>query len=274
MGSLDRSKDVGVDNNNDIDREKYMRNLLMALLCAFSSQAMAVSVSSNPLLPDGISLDYAGLDWQSATLSDTERPNGLVGPLGVIHLGTNSDVFRKSSNEYWVRYTLDSTSQFTYEYYPDPAEITPLSGEYWLSFKKVSGGYEVASHIDQIDQIGIVGQFASHRTFDASLYASSNQNTWQSFSTGAQFFLAFTGVGGSSLNLSFLKLEWDFGASKYVLKTSTTGFDQVYYEWASEGAYGTASLNIAPVPLPASAVLLLSGLTTLIGTRRFRKSVI
>lgn len=257
-----------------------MRHIILGSLLLLPLQGFAGAITAGgPQLVEHTSLsDWGAVPWQP-TLGVFTRPQDMGTPWGMLHLGTNTDVFAVATgpvsapfrpSDFWVRYQLDpsSNSASTDESCGGCGGLSPtfFSGEVWLEFKRESSGYQIEmwTYLQQPTQT-----------------TGNWMEWWPSFST-SQLPPGQTGVQtlpnafsvpqpeGSFMarfNLAFLELNWNNGA--YELATSLIGFDNLYHVAYDYPFYSTTmDFNIAPVPLPAAAWLFGVGLGALGLARR------
>lgn len=213
----------------------------------------------------------------AALASDsTLRPYGMAAPSRAIHLGTNTDIFSvgtpTNTSEYWIRYTLDPSSYRSETNRPWNADSqsfadsysttrTPITGELWFSYRNSV----LSLKTSRLHDAWVGGAWNSIST---TSFMNPTQTLADKF-VFSQFACDHTGSGGdpyngglgcewnSEVNLSFLQLK------NGELYASNKGFDMVFFEHAKEGETVNHQLNIAyaaPVPLPATLLLLCSGL--------------
>jgi hypothetical protein len=259
-----------------------MRMFAAAILFVCSCQVVSAAAVVAPGLPLNYNVDY--LAFQATTLAQMDQPSGIGTSLGVVHLGTNTDLFRSYNGaaKYWLRYTLDQSSSVEQKYpcydCEDPSDIVantaPVIGALWLSFTATNSGYSIAMNTDKL--VKPLGYwFSVFPAFNTDQLAPGQSGVQTLNNVFGSPFACFPEPGTgcefeSSLKLAFLQLSWNPILHRYGLATSATGFDQIYYERAFEFETVTKNLAIAPVPLPASLWLFASGLAGL-GAGRFKK---
>jgi hypothetical protein len=273
-------------------------SLIFSFAVLLGLNSANATIVQSALAPNkiGISVDQlmATTAGNVALPTAGNRPAEMANASKGIHLGTNTDLFRIGflTDEYWVRYTLDTTSQnlHTYTSWDENGEVqisesTPLTGHLWLSLDLAN--QQFAMHDDLLSQSifyddgynneGMFSPIANKGDLRAlkgdgsgypDYYSSPNSNT-------------YFGVSGAciecdhnaTLNLAFLELSWN--GTGYDLFTTSQGFDQVFTNTGRGFGYDNEQystfLNIAPVPIPAAAWLMSSALIGLIGISRRRK---
>lgn len=204
-----------------------------------------------------------------------------------VHLGTNTDIFADIVNPttFWVRYTLDPSSNTYKSYTPSFGGLpdvynTPVTGALWLSFNTVAQNFN--AYTEQLSQPDLfnynsnpIANFSvdnNHSTLNTLIDGRTGEPTYQRL-PGANANLLSLNLGCvecsvlTQLNLSFLELRWN--GTGYGLYTSANGFDQILTSADSYQDYTHSyTLNIAPVPIPAAAWLFGSGLAGIAAARR------
>jgi len=224
------------------------------------------------------------------------KPTTMGTVVAGIHLGTNTDLFAVgtksgssvNASEFWVRYTLDASSNEFHQYQSseyDPVQTSssPISGSLWLSFNTTTQTFKAYS--EQLSKPNLFESGSQFLPYDNQAAISALFNAGPGFS-GLPYPGPYAGTNSSinllsfciecdhesSLNLAFLELRWN--GTGYGLFTSAQGFDQVFLSTDTFSPYAeinSYALNIAPVPLPGAIWLFSSGLLGLVATRR-RKS--
>lgn len=269
----------------------------VSLLLGFN--AANATIVQSALAPNKIGISVEQLMATTAgnvALPTTgNRPAAMANASKGINLGTNTDIFAIGTplnySEFWVRYTLDSSSSKnnsyilwdddSYEY--TVTENSSITGDLWLKFD--INNQQFAAFDEQLMGTDI---WYYENTSGTGFSPRTNQGNLNSLKGGSTGYPDYAGIAGSNaymyelsggclecwyvtqLNLAFLELGWD--GTKYNLFTSSEGFAQIFKNdtngYGYTGELYSTTLNIAPVPVPAAAWLMGSGLIGLIGVAR------
>jgi hypothetical protein len=243
-----------------------------------AKQLMSTSFTTNVALPSGAA-----------------KPTTMGNVVAGVHLGTNTDIFAVgtksgfsiNASEFWVRYTLDASSNATLtslpccEYEPQTT-IQPITGSLWISFNQTTQVLSAyTSQLSSFTPFAYTGTSTLQRFDNPAVF-----NTLYSGGTGHPEYFSLPGSNANlyyltnpciecnfetSLNLSFVELRKV--GSRYELFTSAQGFNQVFVgeeacsicNWSQ-----TTALNIAPVPVPGALWLFGSGLAGIATVQRRR----
>jgi hypothetical protein len=266
----------------------------LGLSLAMAGGAQATQVQS--ALPDYMTgMNVADLLWfysDTAVPASTHRPAAMGTATAGAHLGTNTDIFAVGSDferptEFWIRYTLDATSQEYHRYInwedmfgPSYESTSSVNGELWVSFNTETQA--LAMHTEKLEA-GNLLEYSD--TVNISLFPEQGTiDTLRSGSNGEPEYGYLPGTNATmlygacieckfqwTLNLAFLQLSWN--GSGYDLLTSAQGFDQIYAfssEFAPNDDVDRYRANIAPVPVPGALWLFGSSVAGLAAMRRRR----
>lgn len=234
-------------------------------------------------------------------ISDVAAPSGAARPAGMgnaiagVHLGTNTDIFAVGNtddfgraSQFWVRYTLDSTSSEYHSYTSwenpgNPHEYRgPVSGSLWLSFDL--GSQSLRMHTDKLSgelfkysDIADISIDPGVGTISTLFAGGTGHPDYQYLPGTNAYFLPGNCIECQfewTLNLAFLQLSWN--GSGYDLLTSAQGFDQIYTassRFSFNDVVDEYQANIAPVPVPGALWLFGSSLAGLVAVNRRRSAV-
>lgn len=275
-----------------------VNTLLLGLMLASGAEATQVQSS---LAPSKIGITVNQLlnstfATNIALPASGSKPAGMGNVVAGVHLGTNTDIFavgttsgfNVNATEFWVRYTLDSTS---YEYSKRPdwenggndttQTTLPVSGALWLSYNSTTGllkGYEDKLTAGSVFGYAYQPEFAPYgnqgrlQTLSSRYSGDPDYTVLPGTNSAPAWGMACVECGFQwTLNLAFLALDWN--GSRYDLRTSAQGFDQVFAfssEWPSQRLADRSAANIAPVPVPGALWLFGSSLAGLVAIRRRR----
>jgi hypothetical protein len=272
---------------------------LLFLAIFFALNSANATLVQSALSPDKIGISVyqlmATTTGNVALPTTNQLPSGINSQLTKgINLGTNTDLFTTADNKYWLRYSIDSSSvrsthnpyEYDYEYggYPELSRES-ITGYLWLGIGAVSWPPNTDVFMDfgklstplfQVQSTslyfaGMNVQSPIARSLTANIHGDPDYYTSGNSTFNSPIIVCVECDEKVQLNLSFLELRWDGGG--YSLFTTNQGFDQVFtYSRSYNGVpYEKIALNISPVPVPAAAWLMGSGLVGLICLHRRKK---